>query len=82
MSVRLSSAGDWGTAARAALAMLVDSRAVDTAGAAKERAVAVKYEASAGGYTSPLGSSGTVTVSIDPGVLSGFVSKALAADGS
>lgn len=77
----LDSAGDWGTAARAALRMLVDERLGDTADAANERAIAQKYEDSAGTYTSPLGSSGTVTVSIDPGVLSGFISDALAADG-
>ncbi|HVT68935.1 MAG TPA: beta-N-acetylglucosaminidase domain-containing protein, partial [Trebonia sp.] len=74
----LDSAGDWGTAARAALRTLVDERLGDVPAAQAARATALKYEASAGTYTSPLGSDGTVTVSIDPGVIAAFIASALA----
>ncbi|HEY2694086.1 MAG TPA: beta-N-acetylglucosaminidase domain-containing protein [Pseudonocardiaceae bacterium] len=72
----LSSAGDWGQAARAALKMLVDERAGNGAAAAGDRAQAKALLAKAGSYTY-VGLNGTVNVTVGDGVLDKFIDDAL-----
>ena len=72
----LSSAGDWGQAARAALKMLVDERAGDGAAAETDRAQANALRAKAGSYTY-VGLNGTVNVTVGDGVLDKFIDDAL-----
>jgi hyaluronoglucosaminidase len=72
----LSAAGDWGQAARAALAMLVAERSGNGAAAAADRARATALMATAGSHPY-VGLNGTVNVTVGDGVIDTFIDDAL-----